>query len=189
MIRTSLSHPIRIAELPVGTQGGAIGITFAPGKFQEVAMTGNWARDIDVDLAAIRAWGADHLITLIEPWEFEELQIQSLPERAAAHGLIWHSLPIIDGAPPDTRLLDKWETLGPLFARELLAGQKVVVHCKGGLGRAGTVASMFLLDTRTAKDGGEAMRMVRQVRPGAIETPAQEVFIRGWMTSSQNKMM
>lgn len=88
MVRTSFSHPIRIAELAVGTQGGAIGITFAPGKFQEAALTGSWARDIDTDLAAIREWGADYLFTLIEPWEFEELRIQSLPARAVAYGLI-----------------------------------------------------------------------------------------------------
>lgn len=180
MVRTSLSHPIRIAELAVGTKGGAIGITFAPGKFQEVALTGSWARDIDTDLAAIRAWGADYLITLIEPWEFEELQVQALPERAAAHGLIWHSLPIVDGAAPDSRLLAQWGTLGLLLSRELLAGQKIVVHCKGGLGRAGTVASMLLLDAGAAQDGDEAIRMVRQVRPGAIETLVQEVFIREW---------
>lgn len=186
MVRTSLSHPIRIAELAVGTQGGAIGITFAPGKFQEISMTGSWARDIEVDLAAIRAWGADRLITLIEPWEFEELLIQTLPERATAHGMIWHGLPIIDGAAPDARLLDQWDALGPLLVRELLAGRKIVVHCKGGLGRAGTVASMLLLDTGVAHDGDSAMQMVRQVRPGAIETLVQEVFIRGWMTSNQN---
>lgn len=183
MVRTSLSHPIRIAELAVGTQGGAIGITFAPGKFQEVALTGSWARDIDTDLAAICAWGADYLITLIEPWEFEELRIQALPERAAAHGLIWHGLPIVDGAAPDGRLLDQWETLGNLLSRELLAGKRVVVHCKGGLGRAGTVASMLLLDTGASRDGDEAIRMARQVRPGAIETPAQEIFIRNWLSS------
>lgn len=186
MFRTSLSHPIHIAELAVGAQGGAIGITFAPGKFQELSMTGSWDRDIDKDLAAIRAWGADYLITLIEPWEFEELRIQSLPERAAAHGLIWHGLPIIDGAAPDTRLLDQWEVLGPLLSRKLLAGQKIVIHCKGGLGRAGTVASMLLLDIGEAQDGDGAIEMVRQVRPGAIETLVQEVFIRNWMSSSQS---
>lgn len=182
MIRTSLSHPIRIAELAIGIQGGAIGITFAPGKFQEVSMTGSWARDIDLDLALIRAWGANRLITLIEPWEFEELRIQSLPERAAAHGLIWHGMPITDGAAPDARLLDQWETLGPLLSRELLAGRKIVVHCKGGLGRAGTVATMLLLDTGAAPNGDEAIRMARQVRSGAIETSAQEDFIRGWVS-------
>ena len=40
MMRTSASHPLLIAELPVGAHGGGIGVTFAPGKYQEVAMTG-----------------------------------------------------------------------------------------------------------------------------------------------------
>jgi len=73
--------------LPVGTNGAGIGVTFAPGKHQDVAITGSWAWDLDADLAPIVAWGAQHLITLIEPREFEELQITSLVERARVHGL------------------------------------------------------------------------------------------------------
>lgn len=67
-----------------------------------------------------------------------------------------------------------------MFSAELLEGAKIVVHCKGGLGRAGTVASMLLLESRAATDGDDAMAKVRQARPGAIETPEQESFIRTW---------
>lgn len=187
MTKTSLSHPLRIAELPVGTKGGAIGVTFAPGKFQEVAMTGAWARDLEVDLAAICAWGASHLITLIEPWEFEELGITALPARAVECGLAWHGLPITDGEAPDARFLDEWGSLGPLITKELIAGRRIVVHCKGGLGRAGTVASILLLDTQTASDADMAMQMVRLARPKAIETAAQEDFIRGWAARNESQ--
>jgi len=180
MIRTSMTHPLRIAELPVGDRGGAIGVTFAPGKHQEAAMTGAWARDLDCDLAAIRAWGARHLITLIEPWEFDELRIPSLPERAQAHGLTWYGLPITDGAAPDARLLEQWVEIGPALATSLLVGERVVVHCKGGLGRAGTVASMLLLDAQAVTTADEAMSRVRAARPGAIETMAQEIFLQEW---------
>lgn len=180
MIRTSHSHPILIAEIPVGQKGGAVGVTFAPGKFQHTAMTGSWARDLDVDLAAIRAWGASHLITLIEPGEFEELRIERLPECAAHHGLKWHGLPITDGAAPDERFLAPWTTLGPALCDELIAGRRLVVHCKGGLGRAGTVAALILLDTRTAQGADSAIAMLRSVRPGAVETRDQEDFIRRW---------
>lgn len=79
MIRTSLSHPLEIATLLVGQRGGAIGVTFAPGKQQGAAMTGSWSRDLDIDLRALRAWGANHLISLLEPHEFKELQIPALP--------------------------------------------------------------------------------------------------------------
>ncbi|WP_425522621.1 hypothetical protein [Stenotrophomonas maltophilia] len=51
---------------------------------------------------------------------------------------------------------------------------------RGGLGRAGTVACLLLLETGTAATGEQAMSMVRQVRTGAIETREQEDFIRAW---------
>ncbi|MGN7839539.1 cyclin-dependent kinase inhibitor 3 family protein [Stenotrophomonas sp. 22385] len=143
-------------------------------------MTGAWARDLDVDLSAIRIWGARRLVSLLEPSEFHELRITSLAERASHHGLAWHGLPIKDGAAPDRRLLDPWTALGPMFSRELLEGAKIVVHCKGGLGRAGTVASMLLLQSGAATDSEDAMIKVRMARPGAIETPEQEAFIRAW---------
>ena len=180
MIRTSLSHPLKIAELAVGELGGAIGITFAPGKFQEVAMTGAWARDLESDMAAIRAWGTSHLLSLLEPWEFEDLKIPHLPSVATAHGLTWHGLPIRDGAAPDERFVAQWRVLGPLLDNALLAGQRLVVHCKGGLGRAGTVACMLLLATKPTIDVDEIMSAVRTVRPGAIETLEQEGFLREW---------
>lgn len=178
--RTSLTHPLSIAELPVGANGGAIGVTFAPGKFQENAMTGAWARDLDADLAAIHSWGARHLITLLEPHEFDELRISSLPTQASDHGLMWYGLPITDGNAPDERFLSPWKELGPYLIRELLDGKRVVVHCKGGLGRAGTVASLLLLSTKTSSDAESAMLAVRTARPGAIETLEQECFVRKW---------
>lgn len=180
MARTSLTHPLRIAELPVGALGGAIGVTFAPGKWQPTAMTGAWERDLETDLAAIRTWGAQHLISLLEPWEFQELRISQLPAMAASHGLTWYSLPITDGAAPDGRLLDPWQHLSPRLVAELHAGSRLVVHCKGGLGRAGTVACMLLLDSRSVADADQAMGLVRSVRPGAVETLAQEAFLRDW---------
>ncbi len=180
MRRSSQSHPLRIAELPVGAKGGAIGVTFAPGKVQEVALTGSWSRDVDIDMAAIRDWGASHLVSLLEPWEFEELQISTLPEAAAKVGVTWHGLPITDGEPPDKRLLEKWKNVGATLVAGLLAGSRVVVHCKGGLGRAGTVAAMLLLDTGTTSSAVQAMQMVRRVRPGAIETSRQEAFLLQW---------
>lgn len=143
-------------------------------------MTGSWSRDLDMDLRAIRSWGASHLISLIEPWEFEELQITALPERAASHGLRWDGLPIVDGAAPGSKFLRRWKELEANLCNELLDGRRVVVHCKGGLGRAGTVACMLLLCTITSLSSDEAIKRVRKVRPGAIETLEQEEFLRIW---------
>ncbi|MCE5232388.1 MAG: cyclin-dependent kinase inhibitor 3 family protein [Mizugakiibacter sp.] len=136
--------------------------------------------DMCADLEAIRQWGANDLITLLEPHEFEELGILDLPERAQAHGLAWHGLPITDGHAPDDRFLSRWSMLAPQWMERLQRGQRIVVHCKGGLGRAGTVACLFLLDTGSASSADEAIQQVRLVRPGAIETRDQEVFLQDW---------
>lgn len=181
--RTSQSDPLKIATLNVGDRGGAIGITFAPGKKQATAMTGTWNRDLDADLAAIRAWGAGHLVTLLEPHEFVELGIDQLPLRARAAGLQWYGVPITDGAVPDDRFLKPWKQLGPRFVQALQTGERLVVHCKGGLGRAGTTACLLLLDGGVEIDADEAIARVRAVRPGAIETLEQEDFLRNWKST------
>ncbi|MDY0953705.1 cyclin-dependent kinase inhibitor 3 family protein [Stenotrophomonas rhizophila] len=149
-------------------------------------MTGSWSRDLDMDLQAISLWGASHLISLIEPWEFEDLQIAALPERAAAHGLRWYGLPIVDGAAPDYRFLQVWKELETSICNALLNGRRVVVHCKGGLGRAGTVACMLLLATKTSLSSEDAIRRVRMVRLGAVETLEQEEFLHNWAVASHH---
>ena len=71
-IRTSLTHPLQIAEV-AAPGGGAIGITLCPGKYQSDARTGAWARDLETDLAAIRAWGAGNVLTLVTEQELRAL--------------------------------------------------------------------------------------------------------------------
>ena len=155
-------------------------MTFAPGKRQAAAMTGIWERDLASDLAAILHWGARDLITLLEPHEFGELAIPDLPTQARTLGLRWHGLPITDGEAPDHRFLARWTTLGPQLVSDINAGARVVVHCKGGLGRAGTVACLLLLESGAAANANDAILQVRAVRRGAIETVAQETFLRAW---------
>lgn len=50
-------------------------------------------------------------------------------------------------------------------------GFGVLVHCKGGLSRAGTIAARLLVEL--GMDHAMAIQQVRMVRPGAIETAAQ----------------
>lgn len=53
----------------------------------------------------------------------------------------------------------------------------MVVHCRGGLGRAGTVGARLLVELGVTP--AEAIQRVRQARPGAIETRQQERYVLG----------
>jgi ADP-ribosylglycohydrolase/protein-tyrosine phosphatase len=177
MARTSHSHPLRIDELPWPGGGGVIGLTFCPGKRDHGAMTGAWERDLEVDLDAVRAWGAHAVVTLMELHELDTLQVPGLGEAVTQRGMAWLHLPITDVDVPDARFEGPWTLEGRRLRERLARGERVLLHCRGGLGRTGLVAARLL-----AEEGApalEAIAQVRRVRAGAIETPAQEAHVRG----------
>ena len=90
-------------------------------------------------------------------------------------GIEWHHLPIVDVKPPGAEFEAAWRTSGPRLLELLRSGLRVLVHCRGGLGRAGTVSARLLVELGVAPV--EAIRQVRRARPGAIETPAQERYV------------
>lgn len=177
-LRSSATHPLRIAQVRPRGDRGTIGITLCPGKKQAHGMSGSWARNLETDVKAIRDWGARLVLTLVAQEELDELGVPDIGDAVARAGMSWLHLPIADGCAPDEQFEVAWLTAFPQLSTVLSRGEKVLVHCKGGLGRAGTVAAMLLVDTG---DGpGMAMCKVREVRPGAVETDAQEEFLIYW---------
>jgi protein-tyrosine phosphatase len=118
-------------------------------------------------------------VTLIEDHEFRLLGVTELPRLAAAANLIWHHLPIIDGAAPGSRFERGWRDAGPALHRQLAAGHRIAVHCLAGLGRSGTIAVRLLMEQGMAFDA--ALDRVRQARPGAVESEEQ----RAWLECSE----
>jgi ADP-ribosyl-[dinitrogen reductase] hydrolase len=80
MKRTSLTHPLQIAVVTAGPGFGRVGITFCPGKYDRQAMTGEWHRDLALDLDSVRDWGATAVVTLLEPKELTLLRVERLGE-------------------------------------------------------------------------------------------------------------
>jgi ADP-ribosyl-[dinitrogen reductase] hydrolase len=159
-VKTSVSHPIRVdwisQELP-----GKIGLTFAPGKHAYARYEGGqWERDLDADLE-------DH--------ELAALRIPTLVHAASAHGIEVLRLPIPDGSvPPQLALVTG--LLDDILAAAR-AGKNVVIHCQGGLGRAGTIGGCLLV--RLGKSSEDALAILRDARdPMCPETEEQREFIR-----------
>ncbi|MFC4296144.1 ADP-ribosylglycohydrolase family protein [Novosphingobium tardum] len=175
MTRTSLSHPLKIDTVAVGPGMGSIGITFCPGKTQPAALTGGWARDLGIDLDAIAAWGATAVVTLVEQHELDQLGVADLGAQVQARHMDWLHLPIPDVTAPGSGFERAWIELGAALRARLRSGFNVVVHCKGGLGRAGTVAARLMAEL--GHDPRSAIAAVRAARPGAIETSAQQAHV------------
>jgi len=174
-VRTSASHPLQVAWVPTGTPG-KLGVTLAPGKEQPSLYGYIWKRDLDSDLAALKHEHAvDTLVPLVEDWELKVLGIEAYFDKAAAQGFGVRRLQIQDQSTPDPKAVS---ALADGIVADLAAGKNVLVHCKGGLGRAGTVATLALV--KLGVPWAQAMAAVREARPGAVENQTQEKFIQAF---------
>lgn len=174
-ILTSQTHPLRI-EPVTAPGGGLIGMTFCPGKHQMGGLGGHWRRDLVLDLEVIRDWGAVAVVTLMEEHELHRYQVASIGAEVTARGMAWLHLPIVDVNIPDAAFETLWQEAGPRLCAWLRAGERVLLHCRGGLGRTGTIAARLLIELGLPPE--EAIRAVRAARQGTIETGAQEAYVR-----------
>lgn len=173
-IKTSVTHPLRIDK--VNLLRGQIGITFCPGKHQENAKSGRWKRDLAIDLQAIKDWGALAILCLIEKQEMMELGVELLPKLVPEFGMEFFHLPIPDVHAPTPEFDENWHHVKDKLYWVLENGGRILVHCKGGLGRAGTIAAKMLIENGTsAKDAIDQVRRAHSLN--AIETLEQEQYL------------
>ncbi len=136
---------------------------------------GHWFRDIEIDLKEIQSWGASVVLTLLESHEIADLKVARLGTTVHDFGITWHWLEIKDGGIPEGEVVQQWASIKPDLISRLRAGERVFIHCKGGLGRTGTLATELLVSF--GEDVASAMQRVRLARPGAIETKEQEEYL------------
>lgn len=124
---------------------------------------------------AIQSTGATHVVSLLENIEAENLGLGEEASWCAKHRMEFMHYPIADFSTPAN--LDQFLE----FTRTLYAliedGAHIVIHCRGGIGRAGTTASSVLLHAGVG--ASEAMHTVSKARGVSVpETEDQKAFIR-----------
>ncbi len=171
---TSEKNPLRIDELPAPGTAGCIGMTLCPGKKDPYAPFGAWDRDLATDLQAIRDWGASTVVTLLQQHEFTLLGLADF-EVQVARAFRWHWLPIEDGSVPDASFEARWVDAGAELRERLVAGERLLLHCRAGLGRTGLIAARLLVELGMTPR--QALAAVRRARPGTVETTLQEHYV------------
>jgi ADP-ribosyl-[dinitrogen reductase] hydrolase len=175
--KTSTSHPLRIDSVAVGDAGGRIGLTFCPGKKQTDAQSGVWDRSLDDDMKAVSDFGTAALVTLMPDSELQSLLVSpdQMRRKASELGVEWYQLPIPDAGIPDEGFEQSWAGAGMRLRALLKDGHNIVIHCKGGLGRTGTIAARLLIEFGIAPQ--MAIQSVRKARRGTIEPGVQEQYV------------
>lgn len=175
-MHTPAAAPLRIDSLAVPGSMARLGITCCPGTHRTSVAEGARAHDLDTDLARIAAWGTALLLTLMEQHELARHGVPDLGT-CARRWMAWRWLPIVDRQIPDAAFEAAWPPAADDVRRRLDAGENVVVHCLGGLGRSGMIAARILVERGLAP--AAAMAAVRAARSGAIETAHQEAYVLG----------
>jgi protein-tyrosine phosphatase len=178
-VGTSETDPILVHFLPddeVGTPG-RLGMTFAPGMWAG-SVGGRWERDLAADVRALEEeHETDVLVSLMEDHEYRGYRIPELLEQESIGNIEILRFAIEDMGVPREAESERFQTFVQDVVRRLEEDQNVVVHCRGGLGRTGTLAACVLVALgRHAAD--EAIAAVREARKGTIQTREQEDFVR-----------
>jgi atypical dual specificity phosphatase len=122
------------------------------------------------ELLWLREQGIDIILTLTE---------DPLPRRWVDEaGLMSVHVPIADMEAPTH---EQFEQCVSVIRRAAASKMGVLVHCLAGRGRTGTILAAYLVSKGLASR--DAIRQVRQIRPGSIETGEQEQSIHDWARS------
>ncbi|PWN22251.1 phosphatases II, partial [Microstroma glucosiphilum] len=156
---------------------GNLFLSSCPGKKVRLtgAVRGRGAvcRDLAIDLQRFKSLGVGALVCCLSDAELGVIGVQweEYMKEAAKLGLDLVRVPMVEGnCPTSQEYLDAW--LEEIVYHCTLKGVNVLVHCRGGVGRAGTIAACWL-----AKMGlVDEFRPPNEVARRGKVLPAQELL-------------
>ncbi len=157
------------------TSPGRIGLTPLPGRRDH-------GRLLAEVLSTLKDQGVTAVVCLVESHELRSYGVPDLIEAYLAAGFAVLHAAIPDGSAPPPAAM--WPILDWLHD-QVQSGGRVLVHCLGGLGRAGTVAACYLSGIKGIT-AIQAIDIVRKHRsPAAIETCGQEELVAAIAASAR----
>ena len=132
---------------------------------------GDWLQD---EAKGWRQAGLDVIVSLLEPDEAAQLELDREHEVAQSNSLQFISFPIPDRGVPAS-MQDALALLGDV-SRALEEGKTVAIHCRQGIGRSGMIAAATVVNAGI--EVKRALEIVSAARGQTVpETPAQLQWI------------
>jgi protein tyrosine/serine phosphatase len=140
-------------------------------------LAGRYPNTAEGEVASLQRLGVNLLVDLTTPGELPPYRAQ------LSKGVQYRQTPIRNFDVPQ---IDEMVRILDLLDEALKAGQKLYLHCWGGLGRTGTVVGCFLV--RRGLTGEEALAELWRLRMScgcdpdepSPETQAQRAMVLGW---------
>jgi protein-tyrosine phosphatase len=142
---------------------------------------GDW---LEEEMIAWRRAGIDVIVSLLEPAEAADLNLENEAMQSEGTGMQFFSFPIADRSIPSSNsdihgLLSK-------IGKKLSQGKNVAIHCRQGIGRAGLVAAALLIEAGLNPE--EAIRRVSTARRVPVpETAEQRLWIESFAATTARK--
>jgi hypothetical protein len=144
-----------MSEFPFKWITGSVAVGYAPRS--------------ESDLHRIREAGIDTIVNLCA-------ECYDLSDAELASGFQVYYLPILDEEAPE---LEDLEKLTAWLQKKITAHHRVLIHCRYGIGRTGTIALSYLIDS--GHSFKEAKRILRQT-PSWPSTRVQQELVNQFIT-------
>lgn len=128
-----------------------------------------------------------HYVPLMADSELPEIEMSDIYDVLAASGMVVHRVHLPDYSVPNAVFERVWSQLSGELVSSLVRGHSVAVQCLAGCGRSPLIAGCLLGDLGIpAKD---AVRVIRDLEPEAIETAEQEQYLKDYCIRSTNQII
>lgn len=173
--------PLKIDTVSVPSIPGLIGISACPGM-KEFSTLDLYDDRIENDLQCISNWGAKAIVTVLDIHEIAALGVAALPARIVARDIIWLHLPMSNNLLPEAKFEEKWCLVRDKLLHFLQQGERILIHCKEGVGRSALVAVRLLIEAGI--DSDHAISAVRKARPGSLMLYSQEKYCQSFAATA-----
>ena len=163
-------------------KSNVFGVCAAPGKNLAKGRDGKThQRDIEADVKFYRDnFQIDIIVCLLNKYELRTIgvDLDKYQRVCEINGIQLIVYPVVEmGVPTHSPEEFDAQMMNSIFYG-IMNSKRVICHCRGGIGRAGTVASCLLIKAKLCRGSKSAISTVRTLRdPKCVESRKQEDFI------------